>query len=267
MITEGQLKDCRKEFEEFFKSLKTESPESKGRVEDVRMHSLRVASLSQLLIRSVNGNTDEKNENGVAEIVALFHDLGRAVMIIEGQESPTNIQRDHAARSVTLLEKLESFRSLDEVARLTIQKVIDSHNKYKLPRLDNEQQVNFAQILRDADKLDIFDLSYKYFKERAGIQPIVTFDLVNHPDVSEKILKSIAAGKAAMYEDMKTMNDYKLLLMSMVYDLNFKYAFRITSEKQYIQKIYETLPKRDPIIDAYRGIKLFVENKFVFTGN
>ena len=35
------------------------------------------------------------------------------------------------------------------------------------------------------------------------------------------------------------------------------------AEKQFIQKIYETLPKRDQIIDAYRGIKLFVENKFV----
>jgi hypothetical protein len=49
----------------------------------------------------------------------------------------------------------------------------------------------------------------------------------------------------------------------MAFDLNYKFTFRLISEKQYIQKIYETLPKRDQIIDAYRGIKLFVENKFV----
>ena len=66
-----------------------------------------------------------------------------------------------------------------------------------------------------------------------------------------------------MIEDLKSMNDYKLLLISMVFDINFKYTFRIMSEKQYVQKIYEILPKRDQIIDAYRGIKLFVENKFV----
>ena len=71
------------------------------------------------------------------------------------------------------------------------------------------------------------------------------------------------AGKTAAVEEMKTMNDYKLLLISMAFDLSFKFSFRLLSEKQYIQKIYETLPKRDQIIDAYRGIKLFVENKFV----
>jgi hypothetical protein len=91
----------------------------------------------------------------------------------------------------------------------------------------------------------------------------MTLDLINHVEVSEKIVKSIMAGKTAAVEDMKTMNDYRLLLLSMAFDLNFKYTFRILAEKQFIQKIYETLPKRDQIIDAYRGIKLFVENKFV----
>jgi hypothetical protein len=91
----------------------------------------------------------------------------------------------------------------------------------------------------------------------------MTMDLINHVEISDKIIKSVLAGKTAAVEDMKTMNDYRLLLLSMAFDLNFKYTFRVLSEKQYIQKIYETLPKRDQIIDAYRGIKLFVENKFV----
>ena len=91
----------------------------------------------------------------------------------------------------------------------------------------------------------------------------MTSDLLNNAEVSDKIIKSILACKIAATEDMKSINDYKLMLISMAFDLNFKYTFRIMSEKQYIQKIYETLPKRDQIIDAYRGIKLFVENKFV----
>jgi hypothetical protein len=260
MITEGLLKECRLEFEEYFQTLKTENQDNKPRVDDVRSHSLRVVSNSLLLSKMVLQNDED---HGIAEIIALFHDLGRATLIAEGIESPTNIQRDHAALAVKLLQQMSFYANLSPEVQLIISKSIDGHNKHKLPKLDNEQQMQFARILRDADKLDIFDSSYRFFKEKSGIQPIVTFDLISQIDISEKILKSVMSCKTAMFEDMKTMNDYKLLLMSMAFDLNFKYSFRIMSEKQYIQKIYETLPKRDQIIDAYRGIKLFVENKFV----
>lgn len=260
MITEPILKECRQEFEEFFKSLNTDSHEIKARLKDVRLHSLQVASNALQLSKMVVQNEED---NGIAEVIALYHDLGRASLIAQGTESPTNIQRNHAALSVKLIQQMNFYPKLTPENQLIILKSIDSHNIYKLTKLDNEQQMLFARILRDADKLDIFDSSYRYFKEKSGIQPMVTLDLIGQVDVSEKIIKSIMAGKTAMIEDMKTMNDYKLFLMSLAFDLNFKYTFRLMSEKQYVQKIYETLPKRDQIIDAYRGIKLFMENKFV----
>lgn len=260
MITAELLKECRLEFEEYFQSLNIDSPENQRKVEDIRAHSLRVVANS-LLLSTFLGQTDE--DKYIAELIALFHDLGKATMIIQGTESPTNIQRDHALLSAKLIQQMEFYPKLSADTQLIVIKSVENHNKLKLPKLDNEQLVFFARLIRDADKLDIYDSSYRYFKERNGIQPIMTFDLVNNTEVSEKIIKSILAGKTATVEDMKTMNDYKLLLLSMAFDLNFKYTFRIMSEKQYIQKIYETLPKRDQIIDVYRGIKLFVENKFV----
>ena len=260
MITEELLKECRLEFEEYFQSLIVGLPENQKRVEDVRSHSLRVLSNALILAKTVLQNDEDKR---IAEVVALYHDIGRATLIAQGTESPTNIQREHATLSAKLILKMDFYAKLPVEIQLIIQKSIENHNKLKLPKLDNEQQTLFARLLRDADKLDIFDSSYRFFKERQGIQPIMTFDLVNSAEVSDKIIKSIMAGKTAAVEDMKTMNDYKLLLISMAFDLNFKYSFRLLSEKQYIQKIYETLPKRDQIIDAYRGIKLFVENKFV----
>ena len=260
MITEELLKECHLEFEEYFKSLIIDLSENHHRVQDVRAHSLRVASHSLLLSKIVLQNDEDKR---IAEVIALFHDLGRASLIASGTASPSNIQRDHATVSVQLIQNMDFYLKLPGDTQLIIQKSVENHNKLKLPKLDNEQQTLFARLLRDADKLDIFESSYRFFKEKAGVQPIMTFDLVNSPEVSEKIIKSIMAGKTAAVEDMKTMNDYKLLLISMPFDVNFKHTFRLISEKQYIQKIYETLPKRDQIIDAFRGIKLFVENKFV----
>ncbi len=155
------------------------------------------------------------------------------------------------------------FASLSADIQSVILKSVEGHSKLKLPKLDTEQQTLFARLLRDADKLDIYDSAWRFFKEKNGIAPLMTAELTNSTEISEKVLKSIQSGKTAMVEDLKSMNDYKLLLISMAFDINFKYTFRIMSEKQYVQKIYEILPKRDQIIDAYRGIKLFVENKFV----
>lgn len=259
MITEVILKECRLAFEEFFQSLTIDSPENQHQFEEIRAHSLRVVANSLLLSNVVLQTEEDKR---IATVNALFHDIGKASLMSKNVEALV-IQRDHATVSAKIVQQMEFYQTLSADIQLVILKSIESHNKLKLPKLDSEQQTLFARLLRDADKLDIYDSSYRFFKEKYGIQPVITVDLIKTPDVSEKILKSILAGKTAAVEDMKTMNDYKLLLISMAFDLNFKYTFRIMSEKQYIQKIYETLPKRDQIIDVYRSIKLFVENKFV----
>ena len=259
MITDLLLKECNLVFEEYFQSLIIDSPENQQQFEEIRAHSLRVVANS-LSLAKVLLQTEE--ERRIATVNALFHDLGKASLIAKNIE-PVNIQRDHATVSAKIIQQSEFYQGLSEEVQLIILKSVENHNILKLSKLDTEQQTLFARLLRDADKLDIFDSSYRFFKERYGIQPIITIDLNNSTEVSEKILKSILAGKTASVEDMKSMNDYKLLLISMAFDLNFKYTFRIMSEKQYIQKIYETLPKRDLIIEVYRNIKLFVENKFV----
>lgn len=260
MITVELLKECRLGFEEYFQSLIIDSPENQHKIEDIRAHSMRVAANAMLLAKFVLQTEEEKY---IAELTALFHDAGKAKMIVQGTESPTNIQRDHAALSAKLVQEMDFYAKLPDDVQAILVKSVENHNKLKLPKFDNEQLTLFARLLRDADKLDILDSSYRYFKEKYGVQPLMSYDLINNTEVSDKIIKTILSGKTAAVEDMKTLNDYKLLLMSMSFDINYKYTYRIMSEKQYIQKIYETLPKRDQIIDMYRSIKLYVENKFV----
>jgi 5'-deoxynucleotidase YfbR-like HD superfamily hydrolase len=261
MITFDLLKECRNEFDEKFKLLISQSSDNQLRLEDVRSHSLRVATNSGLLAKSISLTEEEVN---MSQVIALFHDYGKAVMIVQGTESPINIQGKHADLSSKLVQQLNFYTKLSADDSMVILRAIENHNKLRLPKFDNEQQSLFPKLLRDADKIDIFEVSYHFFKEKDGLQPLMTLDLINQVDVSEKIFKTVISGKTAAVEDMKSMNDYRLLLLSMVFDLNFKYSFKILVEKQYIQKIYETLPKRSHIIDAHRSIKLFVENMFVF---
>lgn len=259
MITDTILKECNLAFEEFFQSLIIDFPDSQHQIDEIRGHSLRVVANSAMLADVVLQTEEERR---LAVLSAMFHDLGKASLLTKNTE-PLVIQREHAALSAKIIQQMDFFQLLTAEEQLIVLKSVENHNQIKLPKLDNEQQIMYAKLLRDADKLDVFDTSFRFFKERYAVQPLITKELSTHPEVSEKILKSIWAGKSAAFEDMKSMNDFKLVLISMVFDLNFKYTFRVMSEKQYIQKIYETLPKRDPIIEVYRHIKLFAENKFV----
>lgn len=259
MITEEILKACRMAFEEYIKTLAVEYPDNHHKFQDIRAHSLQVVSNSILLANAVLPAEEDKR---LAVIIALFHDIGKTSMIAKNLEASV-ILRDHATVSSKIIQQMDFFASLSADIQSVILKSVEGHSKLKLPKLDTEQQTLFARLLRDADKLDIYDSAWRFFKEKNGIAPLMTAELTNSTEISEKVLKSIQSGKTALVEDLKSMNDYKLLLISMAFDINFKYTFRIMSEKQYIQKFYEILPKRDQIIDAYRGIKLFVENKFV----
>ena len=259
MISTELLKKCQIAFEDYFKTLSAESPENKNKFQEIRNHSLQVANNSLLLAGAISMSEEDKR---IAVVNALFHDIGKVLLLTKNQETMV-ILRDHATSSAKIIQQLDFFQDLTPDIQSIVIKSVEGHSKLKIPKMDTEQQYLFVRLLRDADKLDIYDLAWRFFKERTGLPPLMAVDLNQSTEISEKIIKSILAGKTANSEDLKSMNDYKLLLISMAFDLNFKYSFRIMSERQYIQKIYETLPKRDQIIDAYRGIKLFVENQFV----
>ena len=60
---------------------------------------------------------------------------------------------------------------------------------------------------------------------------------------------------------LKTLNDFKLLQLSWVFDLNFTASFRQLQERDYIGGIAATLPRSDRIDSLVAGLREFVERK------
>src|SRR5665648_862232 len=75
MITKELLKECRLEFDEYFQSLVTNSPDNQHKVEEIRAHSIRVSANALLLANIVLQTEGEKR---IAELTGLFHDFGKA---------------------------------------------------------------------------------------------------------------------------------------------------------------------------------------------
>ena len=153
MITEEILKACRMAFEEYIKTLAVEYPDNHHKFQDIRAHSLQVVSNSILLANAVLPAEEDKR---LAVIIALFHDIGKTSMIAKNLEASV-ILRDHATVSSKIIQQMDFFASLSADIQSVILKSVEGHSKLKLPKLDTEQQTLFARLLRDADKLDIYD--------------------------------------------------------------------------------------------------------------
>jgi hypothetical protein len=75
-----------------------------------------------------------------------------------------------------------------------------------------------------------------------------TLGFADLPDeVSEESIKTLADGCVVQLNNLKTLNDFKLLLISWVHDLNFSSSRRLLLEHGHIPALAASLPERDDI--------------------
>ncbi|MGV8137628.1 MAG: HD domain-containing protein [Mangrovibacterium sp.] len=260
-MTEEILEKGKQFFEDYTKKLiKTKDFSISDNLQLKRNHSLRVAELSAYI--AGNLALDEQ-ECQMAQFIGLMHDLGRFPQFEKYQSFDDLKTEDHAALSVSILKAEDFFKELSEAEQQIVMQTIEMHNKLTITSKD-KPVILFSQILRDADKLDLWELAVSYLKRDGSFGlPSISFNLPKTPGVSETVIKGISLGKPVSKKDLQSVNDFKLFLMGMVYDLNFKASFQVLNQKQLITKIYDTLPKRDDVINVYRQMRLFIENKFV----
>jgi hypothetical protein len=82
-------------------------------------------------------------------------------------------------------------------------------------------------------------------------------ELPDEDAVTDEVLEAILNKQVVLKESMKTLNDFKLLQIAWLFDLNFSYSIQRVYEKGYLDKIFNSLPQNDKIkqvrgiVDAY----------------
>ena len=93
----------------------------------------------------------------------------------------------------------------------------------------NLKQKLFAQIIRDADKIDIFYESVEMFwKGRES--------LVEESTISVEVFKQFLDNTQVKAENKKTPIDDVIAIMAFIFDINFKISFQILKEQDYVNK-------------------------------
>ena len=245
----------------YIESFKEISEEQNKNFQIKREHSFRVGDIVYWLTQKLKWNGEDTKD---AVISGIFHDLGRFPQLIKYNTFNDLKSVDHAEYSVEILKKEGFLEKLDRKETDDIYYAIEQHNKFDSPGNGGEMMYSLARILRDADKIDILKVLTDYYSQRnAEPNHTLTWELPKGSSVSSEVAKTVLAGKLVQKKDVNSEIDVKIMQLSWVFDLNYKYSVEYILEKRLFEKIYNSLPKNDLVIDIYRKVKVYAENKLL----
>jgi len=256
-VTESNLNDLREWFNRYVHSFHSIDLNVQQALALKENHSLRVCDEILNIGRKLGLS---KNNLRLAEVMALFHDIGRFEQFTRYQTFVDKKSENHGELGVKALQQEKALAALDEDTQELILKAISYHNRLNIPESESHICIYFSKLLRDADKLDIFNLvSTYYYVSDSERSAAVELDLPDTPEVSEDVMASLNEGKKINMNQLRSLNDFKLLQMAWVYDINFQPTFQMIHERDYLKMIRDTLPASERIDQIFSRLLSYLK--------
>lgn len=258
-INKQTVEDLKKWFESYIETFKSDDADLRQNVELKEKHTKRVCEE----ILYIGKELKLTNQNlHLAEITALFHDIGRFEQYKDYRTFSDQKSVNHAGLGVKVLREKGVLNKFDKPTEKLILKVILYHNRAVLPPKEAKICLFFSKLLRDADKLDIWRvvIDYYYRKNRKRSNAI-ELGLPDTPGISDDVYKDLMEKRIVNFKHLKNLNDFKLLQVGWIYDINFKPTFRRIKERDYLKMIYNVLPESQRIKDIFDMVQLYLMGK------
>jgi len=247
-MNKNDLIEMKKWFANYVSGFYTKNSDYNMAIRLKEEHTKRVC-LDILMLGQKLGLTDQ--DMIVAETMALFHDIGRFKQYAVYGTFNDMVSENHAKLGLQQIATHKILSVCSKQEKRLIVKAIAHHNAAELPKNEDEKTLFFMRLLRDADKLDIWRVVIDYYRNRdKHPNSIIELGLLDNPDCSQEILKALNEHRIARLKHLKTLNDFKLLQISWVFDLNFTASFQTVKNRNYIEEIAATLPQSKDITEA-----------------
>lgn len=245
-------------FNKYFDSFTYDDDKINSNLINKKLHTLRVCENIVLLSKSINLSDIEIS---IAEVIALFHDIGRFEQFAKYKTFKDSISVDHANLGVKILKDCNVFKEMPIEEKKLILEAIWFHNKYQIPNNLSKKQVLFCKLIRDADKLDIFNLLIDSYENPHLYKNEAFEEFIDSKEYQMSFVDNIINGKKVSYDDVKTKADIKLVRISWIFDINFNESLRIIEANKYVDRIIKFLPNDDKISNLHRYVNSYLESK------
>ena len=219
-------------------------------------HTLNVSKHARNIAKSLNLKEEEVN---TAEIIGLYHDIGRFEQFRTYKTFRDNISENHATLGIKILKENKILEELSDSRQKIIIKAISLHNTKELPSNLPKEEALYCKLIRDADKLDIFRVIIEYENERQN-NPNPAMDYLPFTlGYNKELLNDILLDRKISNNLLKNYNDRKLYELSWILDLNFQFSFNYIKEKNVLKMLINCLPENEEIDKIYKYIEQYIE--------
>lgn len=217
-----------------------------------------------MMNRLTKGERMSPDECLYASAIALLHDVGRFPQFRRWGTFRDSVSENHARLAIEVIREHGVLAVLDSEERLIVEEAVRFHNLLELPQKYKSPTDIFIRLIRDADKLDIWRVFVEHFEKPEEQRPsAVTLGFPDIPSVSTRCLDQLMSGKVVRLDMVTSVNDFKLLLLSWVFDLNFTSSYQILEDDGFCKKIAEMLPQDIKIQQATDFIDCRVASRLV----
>ena len=223
-------------------------------------HTYRVAGLCQRIAESLGLSEPDVD---IAWLLGMLHDIGRFEQIRRFGTFNDVQSVDHAEFGADLLFKeglirkfAEGYYEECELAEPENQEdeqiiknnehhnkdtgllemAIRQHNKYRVKEDLTERQRMFCDILRDADKVDIFKVNADIPMEI--IYDVTTEELKNG-SITKEVLESFYRKETVLKSVRRSAVDHIVGHISLLFELVYKESYRQAKEQGYVYKLLD----------------------------
>ena len=258
-MTEEDLLGFKNWFEEFTKKYYSSIEEEQRNILLKKEHSLRVHSnIREIAERLLLDDNDLR----IAETIGLFHDIGRFPQYAQYKTFRDADSKNHGLLGRRTLVHEHVLEKIPGEEQALILRAVQFHGVMRVPTTLDARTLLFLKMIRDADKLDIFKVFIEYYESPVEKRASATaFGVPDSPEYSASMVDSIMKGKIASYSSIRTENDFRLMKLSWVFDINYEPTLRILSARGDLHKIYEWLPHTEDIRAAFNEIQKYISER------
>ncbi|MBP1748664.1 MAG: metal-dependent phosphohydrolase [Deltaproteobacteria bacterium] len=248
-IDREKLTELKGWFTKYVHTFRCSDPDKQQNIDLKEEHTMRVCKEISTIGKQLGLNGDELR---LAEIIALLHDVGRFEQYTRYHTFIDGKSENHAELGVAIIKRSGILNQLDGAVNNLIIRSIQYHNRHSLPDHESEVCLFFSKLLRDADKLDIWKISTDfYLRKEIKRNVVIGLDLPDTSGFSEEVYHDLINKRIVDIKHVKNLNDFKLLQIGWVFDINYQPTLDRIKERRYLDMIRTVLPESKRIEDIF----------------
>ncbi len=239
-----------------------------GKIHLKIVHTLAVAEVMEKLAQRC---ALPEHTAHLAEIVAVFHDIGRFEQVVRYDTFLDHLSENHALLGIRVLreEGFLEMLSLSATEQEQVIAAIRNHNAYQIEDGLDPETLLLCRLIRDADKCDIF----RVFAMEDMVDTMgETIAQVEQERISDEVFEKIMNRQQVPKGIRKTGLDIWVGFLGFFFDLNFDASFEILREERYYRRPFAeanfVLPEtRERVAAVLAVIEDYVESRCETTAN